>query len=307
MISWDDSQTILQNFCQDSSAAGVLFQNMMSNIGYKEVLAALGRQVTEVQATSLLVVAQRNYQVPPDCLMPKTLVLVSGTTRYNVTEEPSDKKWELRRYSQQTGLPTKFHYRPRFGIGGGIIELDPIPGTAYTLELTYEATERDLSKAKYTAGTVTLNSGSAVVNGSATTFVADMVGRYLRSLGDGSQRLPYRIKQFSSVTSLVLENVYQGGTQAGLNYEIIEIFALPEDIHMLPLYYAAWQWWSSKGNVTRAAQFETQYSSGLEQGKKRHSLVVRDQTIEFGMGGGGMLGDGIGDSLPWWFPQSVAS
>lgn len=305
MLSWDDAQTTLQRFCQDKSIDGILFQNMMANVGYKEVLAALGRQVTELQSTTALVVSQRNYQVPPDCLMPKTLVLVNGTTRTLIVEEPSDKKWELRRYGIQTGMPTNFHFRPRFGVGGGIIELDPIPASTYTLEMTYEGTERDLSRNKYIAGTIALTNNSATVAGSSLTFVADMVGRYLRPLGDAAQRLPLRIKQFTNTTTLVMENVYQGANISGIAYEIVEIFALPEDIQMLPLYYSAWQWWQTKGNTQRATSFEAQYIQGLEEGKKRHALVVRDQIIDSSLDLG-MLGSFGGDN-PWWFPDSVTA
>lgn len=304
MISWDDAQLITQRLAQDSSANGIIFQNLMLNVGYKQVLAALGRQITEQQSTATLVPTQRNYQVPIDCNMPKTVVLISGTNRYPLKEEPSDLYFEARRSSQQTGQPDTFHFRPRFGVGGGVMELDPIPGTAYSLELTYEATEKDLSKAKYTTGTIALSAGSATLNGSTTTFTPDMIGRYVRPLADGAQRLPYRIKQFSSTTVLVLENVYQGSGQSNMAYEIVELFGLPEDIHMLPVYYALWQWWGSKGNAAKSASFEAQFDTGMVAAKERHSMTVRDNTIDYGSDGGGGI---FGAPYPWFWPTAIAS
>lgn len=156
MISWDKAQQTAQKLCQDSSADALDFLQVMMNVGYKEVLASLNRQVTELQATATLVIDQRNYQMPPDCLVPKTLVLVNDTQRKPLLDTPSDEQWELRVMRQRTGEPEAFHYRPRLGIGGGIIELDPIPQQAYTLDMTYEATERDLSAVAATGGTIAL-------------------------------------------------------------------------------------------------------------------------------------------------------
>lgn len=303
MIKWDDAQTILQRFCQDTSTAGIAFQNLMLNVGYKMVLEGLQRQVTEQQSTTDLVSGTRNYQVPPDCNMPKTLVLVSGTNRYVLQEEQSDARWELRRLSAQTGQPVAFHFRPRFGVGGGIIELDPIPGSSsYDLEMTYEATERDLSKTAYTTGTISLTHGSSTLTGSGTTFAADMVGRYVRPLADGAERLPYKIKTFSSTTSMILENVYQGTNQSSMSYEIFEMFAMPEGCHMLPIYYAAWQHWQTKGNPKMAQTYEAFYLGGMAQAQKRYSTVTRNNIIE---SGDAELSGILDNSYPFWFPAGV--
>ncbi len=303
MISWDDSLTISQTLAQDNSATAVSFLNMMMNVGYKEVLTALGRQVVEQQATSTLVVTQRNYQVPPDCNRPKTLVLISGTNRYEITEEPSDRAWELRRQNSANGRPIKYHFRPRFGVGGGILELDPIPSTANTLEMTYEATERDLSKTKYTTGTIALTLGSATVVGTGTTFTKDMEGRYLRPTTDGANRLPYRVLTYNSATSLTLEQVYHGTTQSSLAFEVFEMFALPEDCQMMPIFYANYLWWASKGNVVRAEQFESKYTKGLSVAKKLHSKTTADAIISYDSGNINSL---FGEQTPSWFPTSVS-
>lgn len=299
MISWDDAITMANKFCQDSTSDGTTFQKMLLNVGYKEVLAALDRQVVEQQAQSVLVIAQRGYQVPPDCNMPKGIVLIDGVNRYPIEEEPSDTAWEEIRSGAQTGRPTKFHFRPRFGVGGGVFELNPVPNVAWTVELTYDATERDLSKARVFAGTVSLTNGSAVVTGTGTAFTADMVGRYFRATQDGAQRVPYRVKTYTSATSITLENVYQGPTQASNTYEIFEMFALPEDCHMLPIDYCAWQWFSTKGSQTRAGEHKTAYKKGMEEAKSRHSMVVNDNIIRFN----GSFGSDA--EYPNYFPTSV--
>ena len=170
--------------------------------------------------------------------------------------------------------------------------------------MTYEATERDLSKAKYTTGSVALTGAptpSAIIVGTGTTFAADMVGRYFMPTADGAQRLPYRIKTFTDTTHLVMENVYQGPTQSGMSFTIFEMFALPEDCHMLPIDYCAWQWYSTKGSPVRAAEHKTAYTNGLAEAKSRHSVTVRDDTISSDIGLAGLFTS----DTPGYFPQSI--
>lgn len=301
MIIWDNARAISQKLAQDSSTSAIEFLDMMMNVGYKEVLVALERQVFELVATLTLTANQRSIQVPPDLNIPKTLVLIDGTTYQPLIEISSDKMWAYIRSGSHIGRPVHFHYKPRFGVGGGIIELDPVPSSDYILELTYEATERDLSKTKYVAGTVTLTNDSASVVGASTTFVTDMVGRYLRPTSDGAQRLPYRIKTFTNTTSIALEQKYHGTTQVGTSYEIFEMFALPEDCHMLPILYSNWVWWNSKGNAKKALKFEQEYKRGLIEARRRYSVTTRNNTIEESLYGLPM----IGQEYPLHFPTFI--
>lgn len=280
MITWDNAQTISQRLAQDTSSAGVTFLNLMMNIGYKDILNVFGRQQTEIEAHTDLDAGQRAYQVPIDCAWPKTVTLLDGTTRYNVTEEPSDRMWDYLTQNQIQGRSEKFHFKPRFGIGGGVIELEPIPSSSdYNLALIYEATDKDLSKSAYTAGTISVTNNSTTVTGSGTTFTSDMVGRYLQVTSDGEDRLFYRIAAFVSTTSLTLENVYQSTTVTGTAYQIVEAFNLPEDMHILPIYYSLWHWWESKKDMKQAQSYRDKYEGGIIAAKKRYSTTTRDTTI----------------------------
>lgn len=301
MLIWDDAKTTSQRLAQDTSTDGVAFLDLMMNVGYKDVLETLGRQVTEKQMRTTLVVDQRNYQVPPDTIRPTQLKIIDGTTIEPVYEEPSETKWSYITSGNTGGKPCRWHYRPRFGVGGGLLQLDPIPSSAYVLELTYEATERDLSQAKYTTGTINLTNGSASVSGSGTVWTDDMVGRYLRVTGSEGQRVPYRIQTVGSGTSLQLEQKYHGATDTGLSYEIFEMFNLPEDAHMLPVYYALWQWWDSKGNSTRAARYENMYTVKRDELRESHSNLTADVNVPMLP----MIGLGFEEASPFYFPESI--
>jgi len=71
----------------------------------------------------------------------------------------------------------------------------------------------------YTTGTVTVDVTTGVVTGSGTTFTASMVGRGFKATGHTKW---YRVKTFSSTTSIVIEDdldditsAYTGGAIAG--------------------------------------------------------------------------------------------
>lgn len=280
MLIFDDTQIILRKFCQDSSTAGIDFQNLLMNHGYKEVLTTLNRQVTERTLQTTVTPDERGYQVPPDCVWPKDVTLIDGTTRDALTEEPSDRKWNEIKSHQQSGRPSMFHYSPRFGIGGGVLEFDPIPSSDdYLLELIYEATEKDLGVAKVTQGEVSLINGSADVTGNGTNWSRDMENRYFKLGGADGQRIWYRVKQVLSATSLSLEQYYHGNDVTNQPYTIAEIFALPEDCHLLPLYYSAREWWATKGNSGKSADFGAKYTAGLTLAKKNHAVTTRNNLV----------------------------
>lgn len=281
MMPFSDAQTYMQREAQDTTTSGLTFLKLMYNMGYLEILSIFGRQQTEIESLTDLVAAQRGYQVPSDCLWPKTLELIDGTTLTPLIEVADDKAWTLMKSGNVQGRPTHFHYRPRFGLGGGVLELYPIPSSStYDLRMFYEAADKSLTKADYDTGTVSINSGSANVTGSGTTFAADMVGRYLKLTDDGTDRLWYRIKTFTSTTAIVLENVYEGSSNAsGVAYVISEMPALPPDMHILPAYYALMHWWSTKKDAQKTKQFTDWYNLGMRRARKVHATVVRDGII----------------------------
>ncbi|MDI6808160.1 MAG: hypothetical protein QME66_04145 [Candidatus Eisenbacteria bacterium] len=120
----------------------------------------------------------------------------------------------------------------------------------------------------YTTGTVLVTNGSATVTGTGTTFTAAMVGRYFKV---NTEPTWYRIASFTSTTVVVLENVYEGATATGAAYTIAEAFGLPEDLQILPVYYAVWHYFSSKRDERAKKEYEDLFMKQLELGKIRHA------------------------------------
>lgn len=303
MLIWDDARTTMQRLAQDSSSAAVSQLDLMANVGYKKVLNILGRQVTEKVKFAATVPTQRGYQLPPDAAWVKSVSILTGnnaTTKRPLEEVQSEEAWDWFTTQNISGEPTRYFYRPRFGHGGGILELDPIPSSDdWRIRLTMEANDKDLSKTKYNTGTISVTKGSTAVVGVGTTFAADMEGRYIRLTADGSDRLWYRVKDFTDTTHLVLENVYEGETQAGAAYEIAEAFNLPEDLQMAPLYYSLWHWWETKKDPVYSTKFKGLWDEDVRKAKTWHGTKTRggivhyqDYATPYG-------------AMPPWFPESV--
>lgn len=302
MIIWDDSQTISQKLAQDTNSASVTFLNLLMNTGYKEILAELGRPVTEKTKTTTTVASQQGYQMPADFNWLKSIKITVGSTKYTPEEEESQEQWDYLNTQVRTGdIPEYYFVRPRFGFGGTEVQLYPIPSTSSnTITLIYEAIDKDLSVVKYTAGTVAVTNGSATVTGTSTTFTRAMVGRYFQITDADGDGLWYKIAGFTSATVITLENFYQGTTDSSNNYQIAEAFGLPEDIHMLPIYYAVWHYSLFRRDKTRADEYGAYYTAGLQQAKRRYGTKTRGNIIK-----GKQRLNNNGGSNPTWFPTSI--
>lgn len=302
MIIWDDCQATAQRLAGDTSSTYTTFLNLMLNTGYKEVLAELGRPVTEKTKTTTTVAGQRGYQMPIDFNWLKAIKVTVGSTVYTPDEEESQEQWDYLNMQTRSGdIPEVYFVRPRFGFQGAEVQLYPIPSSnGNTITLVYEAIDRDLSQAKYTTGTIAVNNGSATVTGTATTFTAAMVGRYLQITSDTGDGLWYKVSGFTSTTSITLENYYQGTTVSGVNYQIAEAFGLPEDLHMLPIYYAVWHYSMFRRDKTRTDEYSALYKLGMVDAKRRYGTKTRSNLIK----GKYRLGN-TGGTYPRHFPLNI--
>lgn len=288
MIKWDDVKTTLYELANESETSGRAFLDLMANQGYKMTLSQFNSEQIEEERTGATVADKREYQMPVDALWLSQLTIIEGTTKYPLVEVKSRDTWESMTSNETTGIPEFYFVQPRKGIGGSLILLEPIPGDVYDFVMVVETTSKDLSNAAYTTGTVSVTKDTDVVTGSGTTFTAPMVGRYIRfnessKNGDG---LWYRISEYTSGTSIKLENYYQGENYSGGTYEICEMFELPEDLHMAPIYYSLWHYYASRRSKDQAAIYRSQYDQLIKDAKERHATKTRDIAVhDFGQVG----------------------
>jgi len=273
------------------------------NLAYKKILIQLGRPGTERTQTADTVDEQQYYQGPPDFLFMKTLTITVGSVTYPVIEIESQYEWDwINRTSQYSDVPQFFFIRPRFGMRGSEIGIWPIPSSDdNTINLVYEASDKDLSIDAYTTGTVTATEDSATITGAGTTFITPMIGRYFTVTGEYGDGMFYRIVSRTSNLVITLENVYEGATVAGKTYKICEMFNLPEDMQDLPSYFALWHYFSQKKDKEKVAEYLMLYRDGLAEGKRTHGTKTRSNIIRKT---GWMDRSG---SYPGWFPTDGVS
>lgn len=288
MIIWDRSYVLAQNWSGDKSATMLANLKELLNLGYKDILQQFTGEETEDVRTTATQIGQRAIKLAPNYIRMHSVTATIGSQVHTLVEEESQERFNERLYlNRNSDRPEVYFLRPRFGVGGTELLLDPIPSTtSTTVTINYAANARDLSVDKYTTGTITTTNMSATITGSGTTFTQAMVGRYIQVndvTGDGNW---YRITGFSSATIITIENKYDGLTTGGVNFVIAEIFSLPEEMQILPIYYCMMHYYlgyRQDKDEKRLALWETRYKSGLAAAQIRYKRkgknnVLRDKS-----------------------------
>lgn len=290
MIIWDKAQSLTQDWSGDKSTTMLPNFKFLLNLGYKDILQKFTGEETEDVRTTSTQLGIRAIKLAPNYIRMHSITATIGSQVHTLVEEESQERFNERLYlNRNSDRPEVYFLRPRFGVGGTELLLDPIPSTATTTITTnYAANARDLSQDSYITGMIAVSNGSATITGTTTAFTAAMVGRYFQitdtaAAGDGNW---YRITGYNSPTSLTLENKYDGLSVSGKTFVIAEIFALPEEMQMLPVYYTMMHYYlgyRQDKDEKRSALWETRYNAGLAAAEKRYkrkskSNVLRDKS-----------------------------
>lgn len=287
MIIWDRAYGLTQSWSGDSSATMLVNLKELLNLGYKDILNKFTGEETEDVRTTSTQLSTRAIKLAPNYIRMHSVTATVGSQVYDLIEEESQDKWNERLYLNRTSSrPEVYFLRPRFGVGGTELLLDPIPSNgSTTITTNYAANAKDLSVDKYTTGTIVATNGSTTITGSGTTFTSAMVGRYFKVDDVTSDGNWYRITGFTSSAVVTIENKYDGATTSSKAFIIAETFALPEDMQMLPLYYTMMHYYlgyRQDKDEKRLALWETRYNAGMKAAEARYkrkskSNVLRDK------------------------------
>lgn len=281
MLIWDEAIDLCQWWTKDYSADTLSKIKLLMNMGYKEILANFRRNQTLQTQTRTLESGVSAYMMPPTFLMGKKIKAIESDVGYPVEIVESEDHWdEITSNPQSASRPTHAFFRFRFGYGGTEVLLFPEPSNSTTqIQVSFESSDKDLSQLKYTTGTVAINNDDADVTGSGTTFIDAMVGRYLKVNDADGDGMWYRIASRSGNTAITLENFYAGSSISGKNFIIAEAFALPEEMQVLPAYYATWNIWSRAGNDKETKKYFALWNTGWEAAKDRYSIKSLGKTV----------------------------
>lgn len=271
MITWDNAQSLCQTLSGDNDTTNLATFKTLMNAGYQHVLANLPRPVSERLQTGTTVASQQYYQLPQDFYFMHSITITVGGKAYPLIEEESTERWNIMNLTNNvtSTIPQLYYVRKsQAGVVGSEVGIWPIPSaSSNTITISYNAKEKDLLNDAYTTGTVSVTSGSATVTGSGTTFTAAMVGRYFKV---DTEPYWYRIASYTGATSIALENVYEGSTGGTLAYTIAEAFNLPDEMQILPVYYAMAHYFEAKQTQAQASKYWGLYNDGLQFGRARH-------------------------------------
>lgn len=234
----------------------------------------------ERTATTTTTASTQDYALPYNIKTLINVYITVGNIRYQLTEAPNNSFWNSLNFVPYTSDIPQYYY-----ILNKRLYVFPIPASSSnTITFVYKIRLRDLSMADYSTGTVSATNGSATITGSGTTFIGDMVGRWIRLTSavanpTGDEQW-YEIGTYTSATSISLINTYQGTTVTGANYVIGEMPILPEDYQDLPVYRACSIYFTTRvPDPDRANLFKTLYEEGLEKldaefGSKSWSVAI---------------------------------
>lgn len=282
MLIWDKAQYLCKTFSGDSSAATLVAFKELMNLGYKEILHTFDGEETEDVRTTTTQTSTRAIKLAPNFIRIHTVTATVGNQVYDLVPEESQSAWNNRLFNNRTSSrPTVYFIRPRLGVSGSEILLDPIPSNATTvITINYAANARDLEVDKYITGTINVTAESTTVTGVGTTFTAAMAGRYFKvddALGDGNW---YRVTGYNSPTSLTIENKYDGSTVSGKNFILAEAFYLPEDLQMAPVEYAMWYYYLGiRKDPKQAREWGAKYVATKTLAEKNYQKKNKSATI----------------------------
>lgn len=285
MVTYDDYLQTCYDLSGDSSGTNQTFVARLGNVAYRRAMRFFGRQFEERTKTSTTVTSQQYYQLPIDYTFLKSVKVSVGTYVYPLEEVKSQQRWdELNRMTNLTNtIPTHFFIRLNLGVGGDEVGIWPTPSsTGNVITLVYEASPKTLGISAYTTGTVSITQGTATLTGVGTGFTAQMVGRYLNVTGAQTDGQYYKVSAYVSGTSLTLQNYYEGGSVNGSTYGLYELFGLPEEAQMLPVYFTMWHYFLVRQNAKQAGVYKGLYEDEFEKAKINESEKSRDGVIKRG-------------------------
>ena len=272
MLSYQDMYQRCQKRSQDFTAAALTFFQEAINDGKKEVEGELGLHHTEDTSTDLTEIGVDVYPLPARCVRLKSLYVVVGGRRYVMTDENrvyDEAYWQALKaqYPDETS-----DFLQKIFVRRSTVEFYPTPASAgNTIKMFFDASLQDLSEADYITGTVTtLSNGSKNVTFSGTSLDDTFVGRFLKI---DSHPQEFEIASVTDTTHAVLVQDYDGvSISAGSEtYRIGEVMRTPESTHLLPVYYALWQYYLGfKQSSSKATVWKALWDDGVKKAKAVH-------------------------------------
>lgn len=251
--------------------------NFNYNLGqrYQLALAKMNNYKT-VKPYSLSTSANAQiYPFPPGLVTIEGGFITVGSVNYPL--QPINSRFNIESLNaitiQASTLP-QFYF-----IEQDSFQIWPIPQATYSGTIYYHFRDRNLSVSDYTAGTVALTQGSAIITGTSTTFTPAMVGRWF-SITDTTvpgQGYWYRVTGYTDATHITMGTnngvavTWIPASASGISsYRIGESPELPEEMHSILAWGTASDYYAGmRVDTKKATMFDNLFWTGNPENDHR--------------------------------------
>ena len=297
MKSFTELQNLFGSLVNNTSASNLTLGNQLMNDAYRRICASFDWPFLIAQTTISTSAGTQFYDLPYNYDRLIDVDVTQGSTRYTPLLAPSQDFWSRLNMNTnvQSNIPSYFF------VLNGRIGFYPIPSTTTSgaISVSYRQRIPNLSVADYTTGTVAVTNGSTTVTGSGTSWSAPMAGRWIKidqsntggASGDG---IWYQISSVTNSTTIVLAKAYSGTTVTGSGtYTIGDVSLLPEAYQDLPVYWAAYVYFSSvQPERNQSPLFKQMYDENLARLVKDYSMTTSSPVVDIG-----------GEDVPYFNPN----
>ena len=263
MLTYTGSRNLFGQLTLNNSSTNLSFGDTMINEGIRVMLGTVPWPFLEKTGTETTVAAQQAYKLPGDLYRLVDVYLQVGTYKYNPTQVANFDDWNRVNNPSNIQSDTATYY---FIIGNSLSFWPTPASNGNTISYAYLVSNRDISIADYTTGTITTaTNGSKTITGSGTSWTAGMAGMWLRitagsaaNLGDG---LWYQVDTVDSATQLTLVREYSGTsiTAGSAAYTLGDCSLIPEKYQLGPVYYAACEYFRKNNDMNRAEYYQRMF------------------------------------------------
>ena len=268
-----------ERFTRNTSAINRAFGQDLTNQARRRKAAGYDWPFLEKTLRIDSVASQDSYLLPHDIYKVRSVAYQTGDSVDRLIEIKDRQTYEELITPQQEGLPQYFYIENR------TLFLNPIPDSnTDEIIVNYKKKIIDFTEEDTTAGTIDVVNGSAIVNGTATSWTADLVGQYIQ-LPNGCWA---EIVDVTAGNVLEIDLPYDGVNATGQNYVIGQTEVFPDGFEYLALYEAVGDYYHSVDEKLNTAQLWFQKAEALEErmrdelGNKTTDVAVNEMDNIYG-------------------------
>lgn len=258
MQTWSELINIVTETLSDDSPTTVRKAKRDLNIAANRILSTMGREATKLTVHADITASQVWYQLPENCIRVAEAWIEENGGKTPLVDIESELKWNRLTANSVASSFSQAGYHVR---GTDLIGLYPTPGRDITsgLVISFEPRQVPMQNTDYTTGTASVTAGSPIVTGTGTAFTERMIGRAFRLDDDGQY---YKIGEYVSPTSIILDNNYAGISDSG-NFTIGEVPLIPAEYHDNLADYALFRAWQRRKDRPNAGDFKALWDEAL--------------------------------------------